>query len=388
MFRVRSVGLFFVFVLILAIGSVEATILRVDFCGAQFTRTQPVPIIRGRDQTVTVRGDLVDTITRVDAPTGITVIIGSKSGGGGLNTSVSLTIKSDPEEATPGNQSIKLRYFVEVSGPDVFVIDLRQVAIGSITINPPGSQVQEGSQVTITASGAGLNNLRLHPNLADNFTNFQNVSNNNSTFVFRGNARESSQFFANSFFDSSIIPQGIGCRSATGNATLSYTVGKPDLAISKATKVYRFVGNTPEACGNGSFRVAESKFCTELAGALPNPTQQNPHIEQLRNLGPVIYIVTNPSPFPITGSFRVQIKNGITLLKEDTINGLAAGDHKLLSYSRPENRRMLMRDINCPKCYDLQTPPYNWVDPVYTTIVDVDNQVEEQNENNNRQDSD
>jgi hypothetical protein len=47
-----------------------------------------------------------------------------------------------------------------------------------------------------------------------------------------------------------------------------------------------------------------------------------------------------------------------------------------------------MRDLNCPKCYDLQEAPYNWVDPQYTTIVDVDRAVEERDETNNRQESD
>src|SRR5262245_45948273 len=82
----------FFLVLFLTTGFTEATILRVDQCGSQFTLTEGVPVIRGQEHILVVRGDLVDTITRVDAPTGVTVRIGAKTGGGGVKTSVTLTL--------------------------------------------------------------------------------------------------------------------------------------------------------------------------------------------------------------------------------------------------------------------------------------------------------
>lgn len=388
MFRAKSVSLFFVFLLILAIGSVEATILRVDFCGGQFTKDQGVPMIKTRNNTVKVRGDLVDTITGVTAPAGIAVSVGTKTGGGGTATSVNLTITPQSTVAN-GNHNIKLNYLVELGTPDIFIVNVRTVQVNTITKNLPGNDILKGSLVTITASGAGLAGVRLQTQFQSLFTNFANVTtNNNTTFAFRGNAQQDTTLTVASFFDDAIGNGSAGsCETPLGNAQLAYKVALPDLAISKATRVYRFVQPQPEACAGGTFAVAENKFCTELVGALPNPTPENPHIEQVRNIGGILYIVSNPSAFPITTPFRVQLKNGITLLKEDTINSLEAGKHKILSYSRPVNTRKLMRDLNCPKCYDLQEPPHNWVDPIYTTIVDVGNQIVEQNENNNTQQS-
>jgi hypothetical protein len=387
MTRIRILVSLFVLAGLFAGVSAEATIQRLDFCSAQFAPNEAVPMIRNFSRTIIVRGDLVDTITRVDPPAGVTVSIGQRTGGGGLQTSVALTLTVSAT-ATTGNRDVKLRYLVEVSGPDVFQINVRPLSVNTIAINPAGNQVQRGSEVTITASGQGLSNLRLKPQFQNLFTNFANVTTgNNTTFSFRGNAQQNLSLSSVGFIDSSITAEGVqeSCASGTGNGTLSYTVGDPDLVISKATPTYRL--QAPEACNGQIVAVTQDKFCTDLAGALPNPTPQNPHIEQARSVGGIVYIVTNPTAFPVTGTFRVQLKNGINVLAEDTITGLAAGGRRVLTFSRPENRRMLMRDLNCSKCYDLQVAPFNWTEPVYTTIVDVGGQITEGNENNNSQTS-
>ncbi len=383
MTQMRILISLFVLVGLFVAVSAEATIQRLDYCAGQFSPNEAVPTLRGRNATIVVRGDLVNTITRVDPPAGVTVTVGQKTGGGGLQTSVALTLNVSPT-ATTGNREVKLRYLVEVSGPDVFNINVRPLSVNTIASNPAGAQIQRGTLVTVTATGAGLNALRLSSTFQNKFTNFANVTtNNNTTFSFRGNAQQNLNLNSVGFFDSSMTNEGIQetCASGVGNGTLAYTVGDPDLVAGKATRVYRL--EQPEGCANGTFAVTADQFCTQLVGALPNPTPENPHIEQVRNLGGIVYIITNPTAFPITGTFRVQLKNGINVLKEDTITGLAAGDHKILSFSRPENRRKLMRDLNCAKCYDLQEAPFNWSDPIYTTVVDVGNQVAEGNENNN-----
>lgn len=361
----------------------EASILRVDFCGGQFSRTQPVPMISGRNGDVIVRGDLVDTITRVDAPAGVTATIAARHGGGGLNTNVALHF-SVGSNAAAGNQDIKLRYALEVSGPDVFKINVIPLQVNAIAIAPQNTTIAKGSRVTIAATGTGLSSLRLVSSFQSHFTNLQNVTTGNgATFAFSGDAQSDTHLNNFSFFDSSITGKHVDqvCSFPTGSGTLNYTVGLPDLVAGKPKKVYRFTGI--ENCGGLNLSTTASQFCTELAGALPNPTQANPHIEQVRDIGGIIYIVTNPSAISISTPFKVQLKNGINVLKEDVINGLDAGKFKVLSYSRPENRRKLMRDINCPSCYDLNTPPFNWVDPQYTVVVDPDRAVTEATETNN-----
>jgi hypothetical protein len=86
-----------------------------------------------------------------------------------------------------------------------------------------------------------------------------------------------------------------------------------------------------------AFAVTKSKFCLgPLVGALPDPTVEQPHVEQLRHIGGIFYVVRNASDYPIATSFRVQLKNGINVLRDNTINGLSAGDRKVLTYSDPK----------------------------------------------------
>lgn len=83
--------------------------------------------------------------------------------------------------------------------------------------------------------------------------------------------------------------------------------------------------------------------------------------------------------FYSTEGYHVQIRNSPFVYDVPIGNLHRHGDgHETFSYSRPESGRMLMRDFACANsCYDLDVAPYNWRDPVYTTIVDVDNPVDE-----------
>lgn len=371
-----------VFAALLLHGIVEAGVQRVDYCNARFTPPAMVPVVKGSGSAVmVVRGDFTDLTTGVTAPSGITVAIGNKSGGGGLNTSVQLTVTVGSSVGT-GAKTIKLD-----PGIGAFNINvLNAPSITSIAV-VPASPIQEGTQVTITATGSGLANVRYSDRRTSGaISNIQNVTTGNgTTFAFRGNAVRSVSINASDFFDSQITTQGgidEGCARAVGSGTLSYTVGRPDLVTSKPTKVYRL--SAVDSCDGQTLAVTKDDFCTSPIGTpMPNPTTAQPRVEQVKNVGGIVYIITNPTDFPITGSFIVQLKVGINVLKEDTVNGLGAKDHKVLGFSRPVNTRLLMRHLNCPKCYDLNRAPHNWVDPQYTVVVDAGNQIPEGNENNN-----
>jgi hypothetical protein len=241
MFQSRSVSLLVVLLFLITISSAHATILRVDHCGGQFSRTQPVPLIKTQTEVLTVRGDLVDTITGVTAPPGVSVSIGGKTGGGGLNTSVDLTITPN-QAAANGNQTIKLNYLAEFGQPDTFVINVRRFRVDTISQNPPGINQLLGSRVTITVTGIGLAGARLDPGLQNGFfTEFFSGPTSDTTFTFGGRVRNNALFRSNSFFDSNITGQGVddSCARASGNAVTNYFVGLPDLVVSKATPVYR-----------------------------------------------------------------------------------------------------------------------------------------------------
>jgi len=117
-------SLIFILLLLFAGGAAEAIIQRVDFCGAQFTATGAVPMVQLLSNPVVVRGDFVDRTTGVTKPPGFVVTIGNKTGGGGMNTSVVLTIVAT-SASTPGIADIKLNYAVEAGQPDIFKVNVK-----------------------------------------------------------------------------------------------------------------------------------------------------------------------------------------------------------------------------------------------------------------------
>ena len=177
------------------------------------------------------------------------------------------------------------------------------------------------------------------------------------------------------FIDSSF--PNASCAAALGSGGLSLAVGLPDL-ISSKPNVYKL--GPPEGCAGISPATTKLSLCNRLAA----PTTANPHVEGVVDVDPITYVVQNSSSFPTpTQTFKVQLKFGINVLEEDILQPLAPGGQKILIYGRPTNKRKLMRDLNCAKCYDLQQAPLNWTDGQFTVLVDVGNQITESNENNN-----
>jgi hypothetical protein len=392
----------FFLVLFLFTGFTDATILRVDECGSQFTLTEGVPVIRGLPNTVVVRGDLVDTITRVDPPTGVTVTIGAKTGGGGVKTSVTLTL-TPSSSVTPGKHDVKLRYLVEVSGPDVFAINVIAPKIDAITINPNDTSVTRGRLVTVTATGSGLGNVRLNSTVASDFGSFTNVSNSDTSYVFRGNLNCGGHDFTHLFtqsFHTTALPESQSCLYNTpiGDVELTLNCGVPDL-VPIAAVAYRL--GSQDTCGNPTILTQRDTLNQNLCNIVTAPTTTTPHVEQNVTIGPVSLTPTkggtsttasggvgwgvkNASDFEVTTPFHMQIKNGNTVLQDVTVNSLAANATSSATFVRTDNIRTLVRDLNCPGlCMDKNVAPHNWVDPTFTVVVDSGGAITESGENNN-----
>jgi len=145
----------------LAGGTSEARIQRIDICDVHFQPSDAVPVIREVPTTVIVRGDLVDTHTSIEKNAHISVEVLGRSGGGGVNTSVGLKITPGAALGT-GHHTVKLHYLVELSGPDVFTINVPAPRVDSIEIQPSAPSYPAGAPVTITAKGSGLTHAHLN----------------------------------------------------------------------------------------------------------------------------------------------------------------------------------------------------------------------------------
>jgi hypothetical protein len=363
----------------------EATIQRVDKCGQQFSRTAGVPVVRGATSAtrVTVRGDLVDTNTGVETPSGITSHVIEKTGGGGLNTTVTIDLTA-ASGTSLGTKQIKLHYAVEFSGPDVFEIDVRDLRIDTITMIPNLTHILKGTEVAISVTGAGLADLQLKTATRSAFTDFHVVSANDTSTSFVGNAQSTTNLTPVAFFSPS-VSSNEGCGAAHGNAQLvALNVGLPNLVPFGPTGVYALT-NPAEFCAGAEYIPVAESVCSNPFSSIPAPTAAVPHVEGLVRVPSIRWGVMNNTPFPMPSKpFKIQLKLGINVLEEAIVNPEEFTDNKkFANYNRPENRRMVMRDFGCPKCYDMRVAPYNWIDPVYTVVVDVDHDIAESNESDN-----
>lgn len=335
------------------------------------------------NQRITVRGDLVNTNTGVEAPAGITVRQLDQAGGGGLLTFVVLEL-SVGSSVTTGLKQVKLHYLVEFSGPDVFNIDVREIRVDTIRLVTPlnATHILTGTPVTIEAAGEGLSHLELGSTGRQAFTN-PTFTPNDTLFTITGTAQSNIVLRAGSFFDSSISTLDT-CAPARGSGALDVPVGLPNLVPFGPSGIYKLTA-PPESCQGTLVVPTEDSVCVNPFSSLPAPTADNPHVEGLVRVRSILWGVVNNSEFPMPArAFKIQLKVGINVLAEEIVEPAEfTNDRKIRGYSRPENQRMVMRDLNCPKCYDLQVAPYNWVDPPYTVVVDVDRVIAESNESDN-----
>lgn len=122
--------------------------------------------------------------------------------------------------------------------------------------------------------------------------------------------------------------------------------------------------------GVGSYTVAEDKYCTKN---VPNPTVEQPLQEKEVTMAPITFKIKNDSYAPIFKPFKVKIKNGINVIKEFTVNRLIAQEEKTITFTRDQQKKIFARHRDCPKCYEKNQAPFNWLDIPLTIVIDEEN---------------
>ncbi len=110
-----------------------------------------VPLYRGLLHTLTISGRGVDKATRVEAGQGVVV---REAGIRRSADSLEVEVVVDAA-ATPGTSELRLRFPIELAGPEVFpVVVLRNGRVSSLEPR----RVEVGRKVTLTFSGTDLGN--------------------------------------------------------------------------------------------------------------------------------------------------------------------------------------------------------------------------------------
>jgi hypothetical protein len=165
---------------------------------------------------------------------------------------------------------------------------------------------------------------------------------------------------------------------------------KPDLIAT--TLIGKYTLNSTQSCG-GSLGKVSSDLGTivHVKAAIGTPSTNQAVISKEIIWPNITWSVKNTGG-GIIGSFKVQLKNGNTILQEETITNMANNETKSFVFTRPKSKKELMRLLSCGNGNDVHAnqsnatnPDYNWADPAQFTVkVDALNNITESNETNNQ----
>lgn len=387
-FQLGLAGLCLV-VLLLAGTETEATIQRLDLCGLQFQRTQSVPVIREAVSFVTVRGDLVNTHTSIENDSRISISQTDSGGGGGLNTFVTLKI-TPSSSISPGVQTIKLHYAIELNGPDTFTINILAPKIDTITMAPSQTTVPQGTDLTFAANGSNLTGVHLNPTFSG-ITNIHVTSATTNRLEFTAVASRTFGMRSVNFNQDS-LPDSCVSNHPAGNALLNVTVeGAPPPPIPPVPRGGGG-GNPPPQQPDlsvlllNTFRSAND-FSNNKASTYnlcPRTTRENPKTTTIPQL---TVRVLNSGNAAAAAPFTIAVTTNGRQTNTFTVNSLNAGATVDFVIPRAESRVCGTLDPTnptvCHRCGSGVIPVWN--DLGIQVTVDSGNTVAESNENNNVQ---
>jgi hypothetical protein len=159
-------------------------------------------------------------------------------------------------------------------------------------------------------------------------------------------------------------------RQRTNTTTVTPPAGAPDLEPVLQSIPLRHVAE---------FRKLHGSFCSGMRSLNTSSTRMIT-VPDLR------WGVSNSGDADAAGTFEVQLRAGTTVLQRETVMGLAAGEIRTFSYSRPQsvtevgriptNPTQETRDLykatggECVHIWRQSRPLYEWVDPRFRIVVD------------------
>lgn len=159
---------------------------------------------------------------------------------------------------------------------------------------------------------------------------------------------------------------------------------KATFAITEVTNKFKRPENNQTSCrilidsSRGivnNINVANPEQIIKLF-SLANPTSSSPQTQKTVTWPDISITLKNTSYAPVP-AFTAVVKFGITELGTVSFPAMIAQSTATVSFRRPtESRKILARSITCPDVYELILSPCDWVDPVFTLLLDPQNRVD------------
>lgn len=377
------------------------SICKRTMCGQTYNSGDANPkFLTGETQTIRVfvkYGDLVSSASAGVA--GITTNIGTKGGGGNINsclTYVDVIVAVGNNVLEQSGITISLFGNLPFIGNTLtcsFKIDVRKKAtISGISIkesNVNVTQLIAGRTYQMTVTGTNINDLRVADSKIESAAAANGGTGSSQMFYTVFNT--TTQTTVSSIrFEEFETPCSHDITKTIASLTL---YPRPDLApYVLSINRYNLIGN--ESCGGSLGKVTNvgaGGVLTAIKNSIGAPSAAEA-VKIKEVIWPDVQFGVTNIGGPIIGTFKVQLKNGNTVLKEETVTNLGAGEEKIFTYTRPKSKKKLMRMAGCSNGNDVHAhqdnatnPDYNWADPAQFTVkVDALNNIVEGNENNNQ----
>lgn len=371
------------------------TICKRTMCGHTYTSNSDRPnLLTGETQKIRVFvkfGDLVGSAS--SGVSGISATIGSKHSGGigdfdGCKTWVDVNINVGTNVVQQDGVTISL-FGIANTLTASFKVDIRKrPTISTLTIKEgtaTPSFLVAGRTYQMTITGTSVNKLDLSDSKVQSSSVNSGGSSTSRTFTVVFKATTQANITSIKFAETHTF-----CNHIISKTIPSITLyPRPDLVPGSLSGKYTLQSNA--SCGGSLGKVgSDNATLNTVKNSIGSPSTSQAVVTKEITWPNITWSVKNNGG-PIVGSFKVQLKSGNTVLQEQTITNMNAGETKSFSYARPKSKKKLMRMLSCNNGNDVHahqdnasTAIYNWADPAtFTIVVDTQNTVTEGNESNN-----
>lgn len=367
-------------------------------------------LVAGKTMTVLIKGQYVDLATRVEiSGSGVDPSISSRQGGSNSYVVVRFVVD---DGAALGQRTVKLRYAVEVNGPDVFNVKIvrggtvqrieQRNAAGTLAA---ANSVPVNQRVRVVFTGNRIGNAKLRS--AAYFRNPQTISCNETVCEFELEFTQTGTFKLELYDLSSAVSEantlfykflydGADSVTVTGTANSPAPTPfiSPQLGAATSTSsafvdvapranmlnIFRRTGNSITVNGQ-TFLQVEDKWCAGMQ------TPSAASIAQVITVPNIVWGVTNVGTGNIGFGFTVQLSSGGQNLQNENIaaSSLSPGETRNFTFARPRSRVKVIKFAppQPASCYINPNDPDYFEDPPFTVRVDAAGAVAESNETNN-----
>ena len=366
-------------------------------------------IAQGENHSFEVVGQFVDTSTAVQIiGSGVSVSYGTRRVGANSSIIVRFSVASN---AAPGERTVKMRYAIELNGPDTFKVRVvRRGSISQIQYRrplpfSPGGPTTElvaatglplNERVVLIVTGTRLDNVEVRPESTYQSVRVLSGSDTSRAIEIQFSGPGQGPLL---LFDAALSAQDMRSSTSsqfsyTGGTNRNIQYGGPQTVTSFVPPIITGGGGSPstfvdvapranmlnifrrlsnfapfELNGLTMVRI-EDRFCDGM------PLNQNGSRDI--NIPDLVWGVSNVGTADINTAFASQLRSGSVVLATETVPGLNPGETRNFNFQRQTSRVRVRRFSDRQGCHvSPDDAGFFFEDPQFTVVVNTNGAIAE-----------